>query len=78
MKPPPAGHDTARAQRGRWRRFPIWPRHRSLTLKVKHRGGAESWWLIEARGSHGVFPGHLSFEDVMSQVCNEPYFVETR
>jgi len=71
MKPPPAGHNTARAKRGRWRHLARWPRHRKLTLTISSRGGAESWWLVEARGSHGVFPGHLAIEDVMVQVLNE-------
>ncbi len=56
----------------------MWPRHRPLTIVIKHRGGAESWWLVKARGSQGVFPGHLALEDVMSCVCNEPYWVEPR
>jgi hypothetical protein len=71
MKPPPAGHDTARAKRGRWRHLARWPRSRSLTLTVLYRGGAESWWLVSARGSQGVFPGHCALEDVMHQVFNE-------
>jgi hypothetical protein len=71
IKPPPAGHDTARAKRGPWRRFGVWPRHRPLVLTVRHRGGSESWWLVEARGSHAAFPGHLALEDVMRVVLNE-------
>jgi hypothetical protein len=78
MKPPPAGHNTVRGNRGRWHRFGVWPKRRPLTLIVQHRGGAESWWLVKSRGSHGVFPGHLSLDDVMAQVCNEPYWVEPR
>jgi hypothetical protein len=42
-----------------------------MSLTVSYRGGSESWWLVEARGSHGVFPGHAALEDVLSQVCNE-------
>lgn len=72
MKPPPAGHDTARAKRGRWRHLRRWPRAEALTLKVQYRGGAESWWLVTARGHSGVFPGHAALEDVMSQVFSEP------
>jgi hypothetical protein len=56
----------------------VWPKHRPLTLVLQHRGGGESWWLVKARGSHGVFPGHLALDDVMSAVCNEPYFDEAR
>ncbi len=71
MKTPPAGHETVRAKRGRWRHLPLWPRTRHLTVKITYRGGGESWWLVEARGSHGVFPGHCALEDVMAQICNE-------
>ncbi len=71
MKPPPAGHDGARAKRGRWRHLGRWPRTQHLTMKVQYRGGAESWWLVSARGSQGVFPGHCALEDVMSQIMNE-------
>ncbi len=72
MKPPPAGHNAARAKRGRWRHLRRWPRSEALTIKIQYRGGAESWWLITARGSHGVFPGHASLEDVLHQVFSEP------
>jgi hypothetical protein len=72
MKPPPAGHNAARAKRGRWRHLRRWPRGQALTIKIEYRGGAESWWLVTARGSHGVFPGHASLEDVMHQVFSEP------
>lgn len=71
MKPPPAGHVTARAKRGRWFGLATWPRTRSLNLTVAWRGGPESWWLVTARGRHGVFPGHLALEDVMAAVFNE-------
>jgi hypothetical protein len=49
-----------------------WPRSEALTIKIQYRGGAESWWLVTARGSHGVFPGHASLEDVLHQVFSEP------
>ncbi len=78
MKPPPAGHGTARAQRGRWRHLRRWPRSERLTLTVKYRGGSESWWLVTARGSSGVFPGHASLEDVMHAVMAEPDWIEDR
>jgi hypothetical protein len=71
MKPPPAGQDTARAKRGRWWGLVTWPRRRQLTLVIHWRGGPESWWLVQCRGRHGVFPGHAAIEDVMASVCNE-------
>lgn len=71
IKRRPQGTTTARAKRGRWRGLARWPRSQHLTLIVQYRGGAESWWLVTARGQHGVFPGHAALEDVMSQVMNE-------
>lgn len=71
IKPPPAGHVTARAKRGRWWGLATWPRSRSLTITVSYRGGPESWWLVKARGRHGVFPGVAALEDVMASVFNE-------
>lgn len=66
-----AGTGTARRSRSAWSRLGPWPRSRHLTLKVTYKGGSESWWLIEARGASGVFPGHLSLEDVMARIFNE-------
>jgi hypothetical protein len=53
-----------------------WPRRRKLRLTISWRGGAESWWLVEARGCHGVFPGHRSLEDVAAEVCSEARWVD--
>lgn len=39
-----------------------------LTVTIVHRGGAESWWLVKARGRSGVFPGHRALDDVMAEV----------
>ncbi len=71
MKPPPAGQNAVGAQRPRWHGLARWPRTRNLTLTVKYRGGAESWWLITSRGRSGAFPGSAAIEDVMAQVLNE-------
>jgi hypothetical protein len=67
----PQGTDTVRAKRGRWRHLPRWRRTQALTITVAYRGGAEAWWLVKARGSHGVFPGSCAIEDVMAAVFNE-------
>jgi hypothetical protein len=40
-------------------------------VTVAWRGGPESWWLVTARGRHGVFPGYAALEDVMAGVLNE-------
>lgn len=72
IKRRPEGTHAGRAKRGRWHHLARWPRTQPLSLKVTYRGGAESWWLVETRGAHGVFPGHAAIEDVMAQVFNEP------
>ncbi len=71
MKPPPARQSGVRTKRGRWHGLATWPRSRSLTVTIAYRGGAESWWLVGARGRHGVFAGSAAIEDVMAAVCNE-------
>lgn len=43
----------------------------ALTLTIVHRGGAESWWLVKARGRHRAFPGHWALDDVMAVVNQE-------
>lgn len=39
-----------------------------LTLTIHHKGGAESWWVVEARGRVAAFPGHRALEDVMAEI----------
>lgn len=79
IRTPPAGQTTARAKRGRWHGLATWPRTRPLTVTIRYRGGAESYWLVSCRGRSGVFPGCAALEDVMAQVCNEysgPVWIE--
>lgn len=40
----------------------------ALTLTVTYRGGAESWWLVQARGRKAAFPGHRCLDDVMAEI----------
>jgi hypothetical protein len=67
----PQGMSTVRRSRSAWHHLAAWPRRERLTLVVKWRGGAEAWWLVQARGSSGVFPGYLALDDVLSIVMNE-------
>lgn len=39
-----------------------------LTLTISYKGGAEAWWLIEARGRTATFPGHRAIHDVMAEI----------
>lgn len=68
---PPEGTTPRGAKRSSFMRLPRSERRRPVTLTVVYRGGAESWWLVKARGSHQVFPGHASIEDVMARVHSE-------
>ncbi len=52
----------------RWFGLRCWDREEKLTLVIKYRGGPECWYLVEARGRHGVFPGIAALHDVMREV----------
>lgn len=58
----------ASAPRKRWAGLGRRSGKGALTVTIVHRGGAESWWLIKARGRSGVFPGHRCLDDVMAEV----------
>lgn len=68
MRPDPAGRATSPQAPSRWsklgRRDPKTP----LNVVIRYRGGAEAWWLVEARGRRGAFPGHMSIHDVMREI----------
>lgn len=71
MRPSAGGQErSSRAKRGFLRLYRM-PRTEPVRITVEYRGGAESWWLIKARGTHEVFPGHLSLEDVLSRIYSE-------
>jgi len=67
----PQGHATVRRSRSFWHHLPRRDRKQSVYLEVRWRAGAESWWLVKARGSHGAVPGWMMLEDLMSMVLNE-------
>lgn len=56
------------AQPGRFSGLAKRDRKARITLTIHHRGGAESWWLVEARGRKVPFPGHRALEDVMAEI----------
>ena len=68
---PAAGHGHSAGGAGSTRALPPWPRRRNLTVVIRHRGGAESWWEIKARGRVWRLPGHLCLEDAFAQVLGE-------
>lgn len=65
--------NAARGGRSWFRKLPPWPwRQKALTMTVRYRGGAETWFEIRCRG--GIFrtPGMYSFYDVMRELTNNP------
>lgn len=73
----PAGR--ARAPKApRWSSLRPRPLTKKLTIQVTYRGGSEAWWLVEARGSRGAFPGHMCLHDVMREVCGQWSTTEER
>lgn len=41
----------------------------SLTITVSYKGGAESWWLVKARGRSAAIPGHRALDDALGEIC---------
>lgn len=52
----------------RWWRLRKRDPREPLTIRITYRGGAQCWYLIEARGSRGAFPGVLALHDVMREI----------
>ena len=42
-----------------------------LTITVTYRGGNQCWYLIEGRGTSGVFTGVTALHDVMHEIYND-------
>ncbi len=71
IRPAPQAQARRGAKRSSFRRLPRSDRTREITLRIVYRGGSESWWLVKARGEHGVFTGMCALEDVMRAVHSE-------
>jgi hypothetical protein len=67
IRTPPSG-PAAQPPKGSSPPLSSWPRREALTITVHHRGGAESWWEIRARGRVWRRPGHHALEDVLGDV----------
>lgn len=63
-------HAQSAAKPHRWKYLPRRDPRLHLTLKVAYRGGAECWYIVEARGSAGMFPGHKALHDVLTEITN--------
>lgn len=64
---------TARvAKQRRWRGLVKRNPKESLTIRITYRGGNQAWYLVEARGRSGVFPGVLALHDVMREINGDP------
>lgn len=68
---PAGGQGTARRRRTGWLRLTRQPRTQPLRVTISYRGGAESWWWLEARGEKGAIPGHWTLDDVMARLLSE-------
>lgn len=56
------------AKPARWRGLSRRNAKDKLTVTITYRGGAEAWYLVEARGRSGVFPGVAALHDVMEEI----------
>lgn len=72
----PAAGQHGAPQALRWYRLAPWKRREWLTLKVRYRGGPESWIEVQARGSAGRFHGATSLYDACQEIwrgdANDP------
>lgn len=68
MTPLPDGKPAQPPAGRRWYALPWRNPRQSLTLKVRYTGGAEACIHVEARGSSGVFSGHVSLLDALQEV----------
>jgi len=71
LQPARRAQSGARQGPSRFSGLSRWPRREPITLTVTYRGGAESWWLVRARGRTVAFPGHRTLEDVLAEVLGE-------
>lgn len=68
---PPEGTTQQRRSRYGFLRLTRQPRSRPVRLTLTYRGGPESRWLVEARGTRESFIGSVYLEDVMARVLSE-------
>lgn len=68
---PPEATTQRRRRRLGFLRLTVQPRSRPVRITATYRGGAESWWWIEARGEKEALPGHWSLDDVLARVLSE-------
>lgn len=68
---PPGGQEAGRSASYGFKRLRRSRRDLPVRITVTYRGGAQSWWLVEARGRHQAISGVMAFEDVMRIIHNE-------
>jgi hypothetical protein len=76
VRPKPAGRANRAAGASRFYGLTRRDSKTALDIKIKYRGGAESWWLIETRGRTAAFPGWMGLDDVMAEVNRSPSFFD--
>lgn len=70
----PAGQATRPPKAGRWSGLKQRNERDPLTITVRYRGGAEGWWVVQARGRVGAFPSSMALIDVMAEINRSPEF----
>lgn len=61
----PQANSTARRSRSKGSVLRRRDARERLTITIAYRGGAEAWWVLEARGVRWTFPGHRSIHDAL-------------
>lgn len=74
----PARRANRPAQQGRFSGLTRRNHRDRLTITLRYKGGAEGWWIIEARGRVGAFPSGMALVDVMAEINRTPSFFEPR
>lgn len=68
VRPGAAGQGQALSEAKLRHALPSRPSRQPLTVVIRHRGGPESWWEIQARGAVWRFPGYVGLDDAMSRI----------
>lgn len=64
----PQGTGTAAHQGVRWRRFGRRDPHEWITVRLKYRGGAEAWIVVDGRGETNAYHGATALVDLVLDI----------
>lgn len=68
IRRPPEAHKGSTPQAFRWGGLPRRNPRERLMVTVRHRGGPESWWEVEARGRTVRMPGWRSIDELFMEI----------